>query len=224
MMDDAKRAKYEQALEVFVQPPRSSGKHLMTAICLTQLGRYSRARQFYYVALHGFLKDRRGWYGTSQPNWLVDTHILAHRPSLYPKVRDEIEAYKRDYRGDSLMALYSYALVCLVFGDDAEAGNYVNGLLKRPKIKDTFAMGQIIEAISVQDQPAFDTSLDALLQAHRGMAKFGGLRETPEGFLCLPAMSLSRIALEHDMAVNVESEYLSRGYLDYLLRQQDSTI
>jgi hypothetical protein len=56
------------------------------------------------------------------------------------------------------------------------------------------------------------------------MAKFGGLRETPEGFLCLPAMSLSKMALERDLLISVESEYLSKGYLDYLLQQQNQAI
>jgi hypothetical protein len=58
-----------------------------------------------------------------------------------------------------------------------------------------------------------------LLLAHRGMAKFGGLRETPEGYLCLPAMALSKVALDCGMVVNVESEFFSQGYLEYL--QQD---
>jgi hypothetical protein len=104
---------------------------------------------------------------------------------------------------------------------DEKAKDCVPGLLKKPKIKDTFAMGQIIAAIIGRDQLAFDTAMDSLLKAHRGMAKFGGLRETPEGFLCLPGMSLSAIALERGMEVNAESQYLSRGYLDYLLQRRE---
>lgn len=56
------------------------------------------------------------------------------------------------------------------------------------------------------------------------MAKFGGLRETAEGFLCLPAMSLAKVALARKMAVDAHSEYLSSGYLDYLLRSDRSSL
>ena len=48
------------------------------------------------------------------------------------------------------------------------------------------------------------------------MAKFGGLRETPEGYLCLPAMALAKVAIDRGMAVGVENEYLSKGYLEFL--------
>jgi tetratricopeptide (TPR) repeat protein len=220
-MDDARRKKYEQALEFFGQPPHYSSDQLMVAICLTQLGKYPNAQHFYDLALEGFLKDRRAWHGSSQPNWLVDTYVLANRPGLYSQVREEIEAYRQDRRGGSLVALYSYALVRLVSDEDRDADDYVPGLLKDPKIKWTFGMGKTIKAIIERDQQAFDAALDGLLKAHRGMAKFGGLRETPEGFLCLPAMSLSKMALERGMKINSESEYLSKGYLEYLSQQQD---
>jgi len=79
-------------------------------------------------------------------------------------------------------------------------------------------MGEAIRAIVEHDQTAFDAALGGLLRVHQGKAKFGGLRETPEGFLCLPGMSLSALALERGLEVNPESEYLSKGYLDYLLK------
>jgi tetratricopeptide (TPR) repeat protein len=214
-MDHQKRQKYEIALEVLGKAPTRSSDQLEVAICLTQLSKYRDALHFYGQALGGFLEDRF-WFRTSQPNWLVDTFILAKRPELYHQVQEEVEAYKRDPRGNSLVALYSYALVCLIAEEDEEAGSYVHGLLKKPKIKWTFAMGQTIQAIIAGEQSAFDAALDALLQAHRGMAKFGGLRETPEGFLCLPAMSLSKMALDRGMGLNAESEYLAKEYLEYI--------
>jgi tetratricopeptide (TPR) repeat protein len=223
-MNDTRRQRYEQALDVFGQPPVYAWKQLMVAICLTQLDKYPNAQHYYDLALQGFLKDRRGWHGTSQPNRLVDTYVLASQSSLSSEVWQEVEAYKLDPRGNSLWALYAYAMVRLMLRRDEEAVEYVPGLLKRPKIKDTFAMGRVVKAIIEHDQSAFDAALDGLLKAHRGMAKFGGLRETPEGFLCLPAMSLSKMALERSMKVNAKSEYLSKGYLDYLSRQQNPAL
>lgn len=223
-MDDVKRQRYEQALEVFKEAPHYPWKQLMVAICLTQMGRYPNARHFYGLAIRGFLKDRRAWHGSSEPNLLVDTFVLANQPGLYPQVLEEVEAYKLDPRGKSLVALYAYVMVHLISGRDEEAGDYVPRLLKKPKVKDIFAVGNIIKAIIKRNQSAFDRAMNDLLKAHQGMAKFGGLQETPEGFLCLPAMSLSKIALERGMEINVESEYLSKRYLDYLLQEQNSSL
>jgi len=63
---------------------------------------------------------------------------------------------------------------------------------ERPKtVRIYFVMAKTLRAIVDQDQPAFYLALDEWLGAHRGQAKYGGLRETPEGYLCLSAMSLS---------------------------------
>jgi hypothetical protein len=44
------KVKYEQALKVFSEPPTNSGKQLMVAICLTQLGDYPNVQHFYIWA------------------------------------------------------------------------------------------------------------------------------------------------------------------------------
>lgn len=212
---------YSEALEFFEQPPYNSWKQLMVAICLTQLQRYPHAMRFYRLATQNSLQDRF-WYRTNQPNWLVDAYKLASRPELLPQVQSQVEAFVTDHGGESLVELYACGMIHLLSGRDEEARGYVSGLLKKSKIKDTFAMGQTIAAIIERDQLAFDMALGNLLKAHHGMARFGGLRETPEGFLCLPGMSLSVIALERGLEVGAESEYLSKGYLDYLLQCEDS--
>jgi hypothetical protein len=219
-MTDTKQQRYERELAVFGQPSSDPGKQLMAAICLTQLKRYPNALHFYRLAVQGYVKNRRMWHGTSQPDDLVNALTLADQPEFYPQVREETETYKIDPRGDAPVALYSYALVRLIAHEDEAAGDYVPGLFKTPKIKDTFATGKVIKTIIERDQLVFESALEDLLKAHQGMAKFGSLRETPRGFLCLPAMSLSKMALERGMEVNVESEYLSKGYLAYLLHQQ----
>lgn len=212
--------RYEQALDTFGRNPEHYGMQFLVAICWVKLDNYETALHHFDLALRGFVGDRRFWHGTSQPNWLVDAYMLANQPGLYPQVLQEVESYKLDYRGESPVALYAYAMVNLLSGMDKESESYVPGLLAKPKYKDTFAMGYTIQAIVNHDQSAFDVAFDNLLKAHRGMAKFGGLRETPEGFLCLPAMSLAKIALGRGIDVTFESEYLSREYLDYLLQHQ----
>jgi hypothetical protein len=215
-MENSRQRRYEKALEAYRGFPDSPSISLMIAICLTQTGDYRKARRAYVHTLKGFLKNRRGWFGTSQPNWLIDTFVMANQPRLYHKVSKEIEAYKSDYRGGSLVAHYSYAIVSLISGCDSAVAKHTSALLAKPKEKSTYASGAVIQAVIERDQFVFAEALSNLLDAHRGMAKFGGLRETPEGFLCLPGMSLSRIALERGLKVETNNEYLSTGYLQYL--------
>jgi hypothetical protein len=59
--------------------------------------------------------------------------------------------------------------------------------------------------------------LRSLLKVHEGKAKFGELRLTPRGWLCLPAMVLSYIAFQENLSVNVESDYFSPVYLEYIM-------
>jgi tetratricopeptide (TPR) repeat protein len=215
-MEDVQRQRYEQALELLEKDPDDSFEQLMVAICLTQLEEYPSAREFYGLAIQSFLGDRF-WFKISQPDLLIATYILANRTDCYPQVVEEIEAYKLDPRGDSLYAFYAYAASYLLSGEDEKANDCVARLFEKPTVTYTFAAGRTIKSIIEHSQPHFDEALGDLLDAHRGKAKFGGLRETPEGFLSLPAMSLSKIALERGLEINVESEYLSQGYLDYLL-------
>jgi len=208
--------RYEQDLQFYSQH-RIIGSHddLMVAICLTKLKRYPEAKRFYRLSIHGSLRDRF-WHLAGSLNQLVDTYMLAGEPSVCSQVVQEVEDYKLDRRGNSPVASYAYAIIYLAVGRDRDAEVCVPRLLAKPKWKDCFAMGKVIEATIQRNQSAFGDALDTLLQAHGGMAKFGGLRDTPEGFLCLPAMSLAKIALQRGLSVGTESEYLSKGYLDYL--------
>ena len=224
-MVDTRRKRYEKSLEVFGKKSDWPAGQFMIAICLTQLDRYVEAQRFYALAIRGFLKDRRQWYGTNQPDWLVDAYNLANHLELCSQVEAEIEAFKHKnpQTREAPVTLYADAVICLTSRRDEEASQCVPMLVKKPQIKWAFAVGETIRAIIQFDQAAFDSALGYLLEVHRGAAKFGGLRETPEGYLCLPAMSLSKIALECGLKVNVASEYLSKGYLDHLLRAGSSS-
>lgn len=222
-MSEKEQQKYAESLKFFrdylKKPGAKSDIYLYIAICLVQLDNPKEAKRHFGKAVKEFLKDRF-WHRTSQPNWLVDTWVLSGKAGPQPKVMAEIEAYKQDRRGNSLVALYSYALMRLVLDRDSEVQEYVDGLLREPKVKYTYPMGRLIQAIVTRDQLAFDAALDDLLKAHRGMAKYGGLRETPEGYICLPAMSLSLVAMRRGMAINAESEYLPKNYLEYLQEER----
>jgi len=208
--------RYEQVLRYYMERMDSSLEQLGVAICLTKLERYPEARGFYGLAIHSALGDGL-WLTMSQPDQLVCTFVLAGQPSLRSRILRQVEGYKLDPRGDSLVAYGAYAVLGLATGNDSDAQAYVQRLLAKPGARLPLAMGKVIEATIQRSQSGFDTALDTLLLAHRGMAKFGALRETPEGFLCLPAMSLAKIALQRGLSVDVISEYLSKGYLRHLL-------
>jgi hypothetical protein len=217
-VDDNKRHKYEKSLKVFSEAPPYPSHHFKVAFCLTKLERYLEALGSYRLTLQGFLKDRRGWHGTSQPNWLADCYVMANCTDFYSQVRSELDTYERQRPRISLWARYAYALIRLASGEDGTTKDYVVGLLQKPKFKDMYATGKTIQSLVAHNQSAFDAALAELLKAHDGMTKHGDLRSTPEGYLCLPAMSLCKMAMERGMAINVESEYLSKGYLDYLMQ------
>jgi hypothetical protein len=210
--------RYLADLAFYQNEPQWDTAQLKTAICLTMLQDYPAAREAFRFTLDNFLDSaRKAWFTTHQPHWLTDTYVLADSPALYEQTWRELHTFKLAPR-PGLWGLYAYGSLCLVGGKDAEALTYVAGLLAKPKYKDMFSAGQAITAITAHDQMRLDAALIGLLNAHRGIAKFGALRETPEGYLCLPAMALSKAALDRGMAINVESEYLLKGYLQYLVQ------
>ena len=102
---------------------------------------------------------------------------------------------------------------------NSDLSSYVGRLKSLPKYRDIFAIGAAIEAISRADNEAFHQSINRLLEAHKGMAARGSLRGTAEGLICLPAMSLGLLAIKRKMPINIESEYFSMGYLQFLMPQ-----
>ncbi len=196
--------------------PNDYDDKFLIAICYVQLDDYPKAQELFEQSCKAMFTTQL-WRSTSQPNWLVDICVLSGRKDLYPKVQQALESYKSDYRGGSLVALYSYALMELLLPAGNEIDPWIQGLLKKPKVKDTFAIGQVLQAIVEENQIGLDSALESLLKAHAGMAKYGGLRETAEGLLCMPAMSLAYVALQRGLTVNIENDYFSRGYVDYLI-------
>jgi len=214
-MPDNKDSKYRQALEVFGSRAKSANFRLMVALCRIKLEDYRQALQDYQAVLVGMLRNRRSWFGMSMPYLLVNAYAMAYLPDLYPQVDAEIEAYKKVPEGDAPMAHTAYAEMHLLRGESEEALAHVPAILKRPKYKDVYAVGLVVQAIANRRQEDFDAALAQLLQAHRGQAKFGQLRESPEGYLCLHAMTLVRVAQEYGLTVTSDSEYLSLPYLAY---------
>jgi hypothetical protein len=217
-MDHAKILRFLNNYQQFLKPEDDQRKFYL-AICQVQLGNYDEAQRLFEKSCSGMFKNQL-WKRTSQPNWLVEICVLAGRADLYPKVLKELNLYRMDYRGDSLVALYAYALMELLLPSGRDVTEWIQILLKRPKVKNTFAIGQIIRALVNEDLSALSDAVTDLLKAHEGMAKHGALRETAEGLLCMPAMSLAYVALKHNLKVEIDNDYLSIGYLEYLSKHE----
>ena len=109
----------------------------------------------------------------------------------------------------------------LVGGKDA-IGPATAALERRPKLKEWYAKGQALQALTHRDETALHTALLALLKAHEGIAKHGSLRWTAVGFLSMAAMALAYGARKQGLRVVIVNDYFSQGYLDYLLALGDS--
>ena len=87
-----------------------------------------------------------------------------------------------------------------------------------------YTMGLTVQSVAERDQEKFDSALAELIDAHSRAEKWGLHRDSPEGFVCLPGLPLSKLAIERGLDVKIESEYLPLGYLEYLFRHQGEDI
>ena len=211
--------KYENEPKVFEQD------YFKLAICYAQLSNYRKAKELFSDSLTAMFGSNPYWRASSQPNWLVDVAVLSGRSDLYPSVLEELTLYrlsstKSNPIGNSPIAHYCYSVMEILYPGSGNISDWIKGLVKRPKYKDMYAIGLVIQAITSKNQILFTNSLQLLLKAHEGQAKYGELRLTPEGWVCLPAMTLSYLANQRNLKLEVENEYLPLGYLSYLREQQ----
>ena len=186
--------------------------------CYVQLGEFLEAKRQYERSIVNMFRTRPMWKGAGQVDCLVDTFVLSGRRDLHIDVLKELELYKKIlYLGDSAIAMYAYGLMELLSPSGWDISVSIKELIKRPKWKLTYAAGQVLQAILDGNSLALNNTLLNLLKAHEGKAKHGELRETSEGLICMQAMALAYAALKRDLNVEIESEYFSKDYLDFLL-------
>lgn len=191
-------------------------------ICEVQLGNYLKAKELFFESVTVMFGSNPFWKKTSQPNWLVDISLLSGRSEIYPSLLEELTIYrttpsKSGPVGTSPIAHYCYSVMEILHPGFGNITEWIKDLKKRPKYKDLYATGFVLQAIIDKDQEAFSQSIQSLLMAHQGLAKHGELRLVPEGWLCLPAMTLSLLAFKKSLKVEFTNDYLSLGYLTYLL-------
>jgi hypothetical protein len=219
------REKFERLFNYFQNRLENSEKFdevsgFLLAICHVKLGDYIIAQQLFEKSCLAMFRPPRIWKVSSQVGWFVDVWILSTKNNLYPKVIEELENFKKDMpksNVNSLVAQYSYALVELLYPTGIDISVYIKNLMAYPKIRDLYAIGEIFRAIIARDMTSVNAGMEKLLNVHQGKAKHGVLRETPEGFLCMSAMSLAYAAHQYGLKVNINNEYFSAGYLEFLI-------
>ncbi len=196
--------------------------NIYIAICYTLLANFNQAQIYFEKYCLRMIKPPKIWKMSNQPNWLVDIFILSGRKDLNPIIGNELEEFKKKkYGGDSPIAHASYGIMELLYPQKNDMPLHIQILNKYPEIKYTLSIGQAFQAIIDRNEGGLNVALKSLLLAHKGMAKHGGLRETPEGWLCLPAMSLAYVASKYQMQINIEDVYLSLGYIDYMKSNEE---
>ena len=213
--------KAKKLLEKRMLKPGDDQDAFYLANCYVQLGNYPHAQQLFERSCLAMFTSPMLWERTSQPNWLVDICVLSGRIDLYPDVVRELTKYNSDRRGGSLVSLYSYALMEILLPSGQDISKWVDGLLKKSRVKDTYAIGLCLQAILGRDDSRLADSMLRLLEAHKGIATRGGLRESAEGLLCMPAMSLTFVAMDRSLKIEINNDYLSLGYLNYLRNESD---
>ena len=188
--------------------------------CYVQLDDYAEAQRQFERSIIAMFGPKKLWKDTGQVDWLVDICVLSGRTDLFPDVLRELELYKKiPSKGDSALAYYVYGLMDLLYPSGWDIPISIKNLLKRPKWKLTYAIGQVLQSIIDGDLVALNSTLSNLLKVHDGMVKHGALRVTAEGLICMQAMSLTYAALKRDLIVEIENDYLPMGYLHFLLEK-----
>jgi hypothetical protein len=192
----------------------------LLAICYVKLGEYKAAQQLFEKSCLAMFGPPQMWKMTAMICWLVEVWILSARKDLYLTVLEELEKFKEEMPKDnanSPVAYYSYSLVEILYPTGIDISPWVQILMAKPGFKEMVASGQVFQSVLDRDEIALNSAIKELLNIHQGKAKHGILRETPEGFLCMSAMSLAYAAHRYGLKVDVDSEYFSPGYLNYMI-------
>lgn len=194
--------------------------NFLLAICHVMIKDYVKAQSLFDESIIAMFKPPMWWKGTAQPNWLVDIYVLSGRTDLHADILRELDIYKKiPNKGSSPVAFYAYGLMELLSPAGWDISTSIQGLLKKPKWKDMYALGMVMQALASGDILSFNNALTDLLKVHEGQATRGGLRATAEGLLCMSAMSLAYVALKRNYIIEIKNDYLPMDYLQFLLEK-----
>jgi len=201
--------------------PEDDQSAFLLGICQMQLGDYEEAHRLFQKSCVAMFVPPMFWKRSNQPHRLVDVCVLSGREYLYEDVKKELNLFGAGDKKEGLYLIYSFGLMELLSPSNNDIMNkWIERWINKPKIKDMHAIGLIFHAIVDGNQADLNNSLEKLLRAHEGQVKHGDLKWTPEGLVCMPAMSLTYAALIHGLNVKVEDDYLPIEYLRFLINKR----
>jgi hypothetical protein len=168
----------------------------LLGLCYIKLQENELAFSTFDKSLQFMLKQRAIWKMTAQPDWLVNVWILSGRKDLFNAVLKSYYDFRLEVEplmANSLLSLYTQIVIELFVPDGNDCSILIDILTKNPKIKDMFAIGWAIKGILLGDTALYQLSLLDLLNAHARKAKFGMLRWTSEGYICMSACSQANL-------------------------------
>lgn len=207
--------KVKEALQYY-QKMGTDSERFNIGICHIALRDYSEAKANLEESIQIMIEKPALWFLMGKPSLLIDVWVLSGKKELYDEIYQQVELFREANRDGIFHANYAYTLLNLLTFSEMKNSEYVDGLLLRPKYVYYRSTGLAVKAIIENNKTSFRQSMDILLKTHDGMTKHGMLRESPEGFISLPAMSLTYAALRRGMKVDINSEYVPIDYLYYI--------
>ena len=112
-------------------------------------------------------KPPKFWKVTGQLSLLVDTCILSGKEQRFPDVLREFEAYRNTpIPGITVTANYGYAMMELLLPPSGwDISVSIESMLKRPKWKLYYAIGQVLQSILDVDLNEFNKRMFELLKS-----------------------------------------------------------
>jgi hypothetical protein len=181
----------------------------------THLRRYGEARAaFQKAAMHlieGLMRQRTSALMDSGIKNALELALLSGDQGIVTKVAGGY----RPVSDKSLTELgegYSLALLSLVNGDEAGAGNAVDRMAtvsddKAVREKSYPQMGSAVKAILDRDEQELQTALEVILDTHARYATRGHLRGSGAALVCVVAACMTAIARSREMNVEVDDRF-----------------
>lgn len=188
------------------------------AICFICLGEYEKAQAHFESSLRGLRTTFKLWAVSNQPDLLINVWLLSGNLSVLTKVRADLDNYLASQKEVNYLGDFSLLLLKMIARQDHATLPLIAKLLANPSIKNGYQIGAIVQSIVSRDQDRMNLSLRNLLDIHNRSAKYGSLRETPEGLICLNAMSLAHCAIQRNLDIQHNGYYLPMDYLEFLYR------
>lgn len=182
--------------------------------CYVRKKEYPLARKYYEESIVACLEKRyRFWYASGEANLLVAILILSGKLELAEKAKVELGKFYQEPQHDTWpVSFYAFSIVELV--QNRTPDNWIEKLFTDPKNREALNLGAILKGIVDKDEIGFNAALDTLLRVHDRRAKYGSLRETPEGFISMDGMALVYLAMKKGLTVRLQSQYIVPDYFD----------